>query len=110
MPLCSATRKDLDFFVAPGAGDIATARDAFEAAATGRGWRVSRIRDAAAFCRLVLNGPEDLLVDLALDSGPGRRPVRSVAGPTFDPAEVAGRKVVALFDGPKLAASPMCTP
>lgn len=96
--LTTRPTRDLDFFVAPGTGDIATARDAFEIAVIERGWQVSRIRDEVTFCRLVVHGPEDLLVDLALDSRPGRRPVMSVAGPTFDPAELAGRKVVALFD------------
>ena len=38
-----------------------------------------------------------MLVDLALDSAPGRPACESVAGPTFAPAELAGRKVIALF-------------
>lgn len=33
-----------------------------------------------------------------MDSPPGRPASISVAGPTFDPEELAGRKVVALFD------------
>jgi len=43
-------------------------------------------------------GPEDLLVDLALDSAPGRPAAVSIAGPTFALDELAGRKLVALFD------------
>ena len=43
-------------------------------------------------------GPEDLLVDLALDSAPGRSAAVSIAGPTFALDELAGRKLVALFD------------
>ena len=39
-----------------------------------------------------------MLVDLALDSAPGRPASESVAGPTFAPDELAGRKVIALFD------------
>lgn len=42
-------------------------------------------------------GPEDLLVDLVLDSAPGRPASASVAEPTFAPDELA-RKVIALFD------------
>ena len=38
------------------------------------------------------------MVDLALDSARARPPTASVAGPTFAPAELASRKVVALFD------------
>ena len=45
-----------------------------------------------------MTGPEDLLVDIALDSQPGQPPTMSVAGPTYAPQELAARKVVALFD------------
>ncbi len=56
------------------------------------------MQDSETFCRLLVHGPEDLLVDLALDSAPGRAPSASIAGPTFAPDELAGRKVIALFD------------
>jgi len=39
-----------------------------------------------------------LLVDLALDSPPNLPPSSSVAGPTFGLEELAGRKLLALFD------------
>jgi len=90
--------RDLDIFTAPGAGDVGLARDAFEATGKETGWTVSRLRDEATFCRLLVIGPEELLIDLALDSKPGRPSTASIAGPTFDPAELAGRKVLALFD------------
>ena len=63
-----------------------------------RNWRVHRVRDTPTFCRLVVHGQEDLVVDLALDAPPSRPPTASIAGPTFGPEELAGRKVVALFD------------
>ena len=56
------------------------------------------MQDSETFCRLLVRGPEDLLVDLALDSAPGRAASASIAGPTFAPDELAGRKVIALFD------------
>ncbi|MDQ2956020.1 MAG: nucleotidyl transferase AbiEii/AbiGii toxin family protein [Actinomycetota bacterium] len=56
------------------------------------------MQDTATFCRLLVHGPEDLLVDLALDSAPGHPVSASIAGPTFAPDELAGRKVIALFD------------
>jgi hypothetical protein len=90
--------QDLDFFTAPGRGDVTKARDEFELAAAERGWRVERLQDSKTFCRLLIQGPEQLLVDLALDSTPGRPSVASVVGPTYAPEELAGRKVVALFD------------
>ena len=90
--------QDLDFFTSPGRGNVTAARDEFEAAVTARGWRVERIRESATFCRLLVHGPPELLVDLALDSSPGLPATATVVGPTFAPDELAGRKVVALFD------------
>jgi hypothetical protein len=77
---------------------VAAAWAAFEIAAAERGWSVRRIQETPTFVRLVVSGPEDLLVDIALDAPPGRRPTASIAGPTFDREELAGRKVIALFD------------
>lgn len=96
--LTSRPTQDLDFFTRPDAGDVGLARDQFLAAAGERGWDVVRVQDAEKFCRLLVHGPEDLLVDLALDSAPGRPASASIAGPTFAPDELAGRKVIALFD------------
>jgi nucleotidyltransferase AbiEii toxin of type IV toxin-antitoxin system len=56
------------------------------------------VQDSDTFCRLLIHGPDDLLVDLALDSAPGHPAMASIAGPTFAPAELAGRKLIALFD------------
>ena len=60
----------LDFFTQPDAGDVGLARDQFLAAASERGWDIDRVQDSGTFCRLLVHGPQDLLVDLALDSGP----------------------------------------
>lgn len=90
---------DLDLFTSPGRGVVADAGAALEEAAVDRGWTVRRIRDGAEFIRLVITGPTDLVViDLAVDAAPERPPTASVAGPTLDPDELAGRKVIALFD------------
>ena len=90
--------QDLDFFTRVGGSAVGDARDQFEAAAAARGWTAKRVRDEDTFCRLVVSGPEDLLVDLALDAPPGAPPRASFIGPTFDPEELAGRKLLALFD------------
>jgi hypothetical protein len=90
--------RDLDLFSPPDRGGVTDARDAFEAAARARGWTVERVRDSPSFCRLVVSGPESVLVDLAVDSPPALPPVGSIAGPTFAPEELAGRKLIALFD------------
>lgn len=46
----------------------------------------------------MISGDADLLVDLALDSPPSLPASPSPLGPTFALEELAGRKVVALFD------------
>jgi hypothetical protein len=96
--LTSRPTHDLDLFTRAGASSVPEARDAFEAAARDRGWTVERIRDTETFCRFVVHGDDDLLVDLALDAPPTMPPVASIAGPTFGLEELAARKVVALFD------------
>jgi hypothetical protein len=96
--LTARPTQDLDFFTRPGAGEVGQVRDEFVAAAAQRGWQVERTSDADTFCRLLVHGAEDLIVDLALESTPGRPASASFVGPTFDPEELAGRKVIALFD------------
>ena len=39
-----------------------------------------------------------MLIDLAVDSPPGRPGAITIAGPAFNADELAGRKVIALFD------------
>jgi hypothetical protein len=95
--LTSRPTQDLDLFTRQ-AGEVAKARDVFEQAATPRGWRVERIRQDGAFCRLLVHGPEDLTVDLALEAPPILAATVSILGPTFAPEELAARKVLALFD------------
>ncbi|HEY7594791.1 MAG TPA: nucleotidyl transferase AbiEii/AbiGii toxin family protein [Actinophytocola sp.] len=95
--LTSRPTQDLDFFTDRPA-DIAVARDELVKAARAHGWTVRTIQEGGTFHRVQLTGPEDLLVDIALDSHPGRPPTMSVAGPTYAPQELAGRKVIALFD------------
>jgi hypothetical protein len=48
--------------------------------------------------RLRVSGDDEVIVDLAIDAPAGRPPVVSIVGPTFDPEELAGRKLIALFD------------
>lgn len=96
--LITRPTQDLDLFTRAGRGTVAAARDAFESAAAERGWSVRRIREGDTFCRLVVTSDDDLLVDLALDSPPNLPPEASIAGPTFGLEELAGRKLLALFD------------
>jgi hypothetical protein len=96
--LTTRPTQDLDFFTQPSTGTVTKVRDEFEAAARGQGWAVEYIRDTDMFCRLVVHGRDDLLVDIAVDSPPTSPAVMSHFGPTLAPEELAGRKLVALFD------------
>ncbi len=96
--LTTRPTQDLDFFTRVGGTGVPAARDALEAAAHDRGWTIERVRDEATFCRLIVHGDDNLLVDLAVDSPPEQPATVSLIGPTFAPEELAGRKVVALFD------------
>ena len=96
--LITRPTQDLDFFVPPGGVSVPDASMAFEQAAVQRGWSVHRDRVEDTFCRLVVHGTEPLLVDLAVDSPPLGPPTMTMVGPTYEPLELAGRKLVALFD------------
>jgi hypothetical protein len=97
--LSSRPTDDLDFFTAPERGHVPSARDELEAAAWQRGWSVERIQDNDTFCRLIIRrGNDEMLADLAVDAPPDLPGSVTIAGPTFNPEELAGRKVLALFD------------
>ncbi|GAA1661781.1 hypothetical protein GCM10009765_09140 [Fodinicola feengrottensis] len=50
------------------------------------------------FSRLVIvDGSEEVLVDIALDSPPSSSPTITLLGPTLAPLDLAGRKLLALF-------------
>ncbi len=78
--------------------DVTRVCEQFEAAATEAGWPSTRLQSSDSFVRLHAFGPEELIVEVAIDSAARLAPVLSIAGPTFDPQELAGRKLVALFN------------
>lgn len=95
--LTTRPTQDLDFFGAPDRVHIGAARDQFEAAIAERGWRCERVQANDTFVRLRLSGPDEVIVDFAIDAPASRPPFVTVVGPTFDPEELAGRKLAALF-------------
>lgn len=95
--LTTRPTQDLDFFTHAPADTVTVGRDALVKAVTARGWSATTVRDTPTFCRLVIHGPEDLVVDLAVDSPPASPPTMTLLGPTLVPLELAGRKLLALF-------------
>lgn len=89
---------DLDFFASPDTVDVTAAAHQFERAVAERGWHTERLHDTATFVRFHISGDNDLIIEFAIDSAARLPPVISIAGPTFDPEELAGRKLIALFN------------
>jgi hypothetical protein len=84
---------DLDFFGAPDDVDVTAARDQFQQAIADRGWRSARLEDSATFVRLHVTGPEDLIVEFAIDSAAGRPPVISTQDDSTHPAPVRSERL-----------------
>ena len=97
--LTARSTEDLDFFTAPERGHVPAARDALEAAAGQRGWSTERIHDSDTFCRMVIrSAASGVLIDLAVNAPPDLPASVTPAGPTLAPEELAGNKLLALFD------------
>ena len=97
--LTTRPTEDLDFFTAPEHGYVPVACNALEVAAQERGWSTERIHDTETFCRLVIrSGTAEVLTDLAVNAPPDFPPSLTAAGPTLAPEELAGHKLLALYD------------
>jgi Nucleotidyl transferase AbiEii toxin, Type IV TA system len=97
--LTARPTEDLDFFTAPERGQVPAARDALETAARQRGWITERIHDNDTFCRIVIRSADSgVLIDLAVNAPPDLPASATAAGPTLAPEELAGNKLLALFD------------
>ena len=88
---------DLDFFTRD-PDDVPIAKAELVDACAAHGWHVEELRNSGTFCRLLIHGPDDLLVDLAYNGDPQLPATASFAGPTFAPEELAGMKLLALWD------------
>lgn len=97
--LTARPTEDLDFFTAPERGHVPAARDALETAARQQGWSTERIHDSDTFCRMIIRSADGgVLIDLAVNAPPDLPASPSPAGPTLAPEELAGHKLLALFD------------
>jgi hypothetical protein len=97
--LTTRPTEDLDFFTTPEHGHVSVACNALEVAARECGWRTERIHDTETFCRLVIRSDTaEVLTDLAVNAPPDFPPSLTAAGPTLAPEELAGHKLLALYD------------
>jgi predicted nucleotidyltransferase component of viral defense system len=97
--LTARPTEDLDFFTSPDRGQVPAACDALETAARRRGWTAQRIHESDTFCRVVIRSADaGVLVDLAVNAPPDLPASTTPAGPAIAPEELAGHKVLALFD------------
>ena len=95
--LTTRPTQDIDLFTHAPASSVTRARDALVTAVAEQGWTAITVRDTATFCRLIVSGAQELIVDLAVDSPPASTPTMTVLGPTLAPLELAARKLLALF-------------
>lgn len=95
--LITRPTQDLDLFVGAPVVSVTPAKDALLAALDKRRWGARIIHDDPMFCRLLVTGEDEVLVDLALDSPASSTPELTILGPTLAPLELAGRKMLALF-------------
>jgi len=63
-----------------------------------RGWKCDVLQSDPVFARLLVKGADAVLVDIAIDVAAQYPPQFSILGPTFNYEELAGRKLLALFD------------
>lgn len=90
--------RDLDFFGERGRANVKEMRRQFLIAANAKGWKCNVIQSSESFVRIHLNEKEEVIVDIAIDVAARHTPVVTIVGPTFSSEELAGRKLLALYD------------
>lgn len=90
--------QDLDFFGSPGQVSVSRALDQFLDAIEQQNWDYELLSHANDFARVRVIGSAELVVDLAIDVAPKFPVAQTLVGPVFSPLELAGRKLLALFD------------
>jgi hypothetical protein len=90
--------QDLDFFGSPGQVSVSLALDQFLDAIQQQNWEYELLGHANDFARVRIIGSTELIVDLAIDVAPRFPIAQTPIGPVFSPLELAGRKLLALFD------------
>lgn len=92
--------QDLDFFTEHPSYAIEFGFNSLLNLASERNWEIEIINSSSSssFRRVVINAQERLVVDLAIDSALILDPVDTQIGRAIDPQELAGRKILALYD------------
>ena len=96
--LTSRKTSDLDFFTSRPEYAIKAGVSRLLLIAEAKNWTVELIKSEYSFHRLIVTGSESLVVDLAIDSALVLAPVKTGIGLAVAPEELAGRKLLALFD------------
>jgi hypothetical protein len=90
--------QDLDFFTTNPNFIIELGLNNLVTLAKQKSWTIETVVKSDSFLRVVVSGDESLVVDLARDSAMILEPVQTKIGLTLDPLELAGRKLLALYD------------
>jgi len=96
--LSNRPTQDLDFFGSPGQVSVSLALDQFLDAIQQQNWEYELLGHANDFARVRIIGSTELIVDIAIDVAPRFPVAQTSIGPVFSPLELAGRKLLALFD------------
>ena len=96
--LTSRPTQDLDFFGGKGRVNVGEVREQFLKEVEVRGWGCDVLQSDPVFVRLLVKGTDEVLVDIAIDVAAQYPSQFSILGPTFNHEELAGRKLLALFD------------
>lgn len=96
--LTSRPTQDLDFFGEKGRVNVGEMREQFLKEVEVRGWNCEVLQSDAFFVRLHVKSTDEVLVDIAIDVAAQYPSQLSILGPTFNHEELAGRKLLALYD------------
>jgi predicted nucleotidyltransferase component of viral defense system len=96
--LSNRPTQDLDFFGSPGQVSVSLALGQLLDAIQQQNWDYELLGHTNDFARVRIIGSAELIVDLAIDVAPRFPVAQTPIGPVFSPMELAGRKLLALFD------------
>lgn len=88
----------MDFFGDAKLVCVTKTAEQFEFALAKQALSSKRVQFTENFVRLLVQGDAEVLVDIAIDIASRRYPTITIAGPVFDLEELAGRKLLAIYD------------